>query len=168
MSLSKENKIDQVGALAIATRMQRLADAFRKDGEQIYRLFDIDFQPKWFPVIVSLKDGTPMTITALADEIGYAHPSTIALLKELEKNKIIVSKKDKTDERKRLISLSKYGLALVGKMQPIWTLMTEATEAIIDTENNLLKAIEEVELKLQRQSFFQKALQLKSATENQS
>lgn len=159
--MSKENKINQVGALAISTRMQRLADALRKDGEQIYKLFDIDFHPKWFPVILTLKDGNALTITELADEIGYAHPSTISLLRELEKKKLVVSKKDKTDERKRLIALSKTGLELSNKMQPIWKIMQQSIEEIIDTENNLLKAIEEVEARLLQQSFFQKVLSIK-------
>lgn len=160
--MNKENKINLVGALAMSTRMQRLADALRKDGEQIYKLFDIEFQPKWFPVIITLKDGDTMTITELADEIGYAHPSTISLLRELEKHKLIASKKDKSDERKRLISLSKQGKELVQKMEPVWEIMKAGLESIIDTRNNLLKAIEEVEEKLQQQSYFQKALELKS------
>ncbi len=164
--MGNDNKINQVGALAISTRMQRLADAFRKDGEQIYKLFNIDFQPKWFPVIITLKNGESLTITELADEIGYAHPSTISLLKELEKNKLIVSKKDKMDERKRLISLSKTGTELVKKMDPIWDFMKEGIDSIINTQNNLLKAIEEVENKLQQQSYFQKVLALKIAKEN--
>ncbi|WP_447642084.1 MULTISPECIES: MarR family winged helix-turn-helix transcriptional regulator [Chitinophagaceae] len=164
--MPKENVINQVGALAISTRMQRLADALRKDGEQIYKLFDIDFYPKWFPVILTLKDGNALTITELADEIGYAHPSTIGLLRELEKKKLVVSKKDRSDERKRLIALSKTGLELANKMQPVWTIMKKGMEEIIDTQNNLLNAIEEVEARLQQQSYFQKVLTLKLEKEN--
>ncbi|PZP43584.1 MAG: MarR family transcriptional regulator, partial [Pseudopedobacter saltans] len=133
-----------------------------KDGEKIYELFDIRFQPKWFPVIITLKDGNTMTITELADEIGYAHPSTISLLRELEKNKLISSKKDKTDERKRLICLSKQGLELIEKMKPVWEIMKIGMEDILNTQNNLLKAIEEVESKLQQQTYFQKVLSLKT------
>lgn len=159
--MSDSNKINAVGTLALSTRLQRLADSFRKDGEQIYKLFDIDFQPKWFPVFLTLKNGESMTITALAEEIGYAHPSTISLLRELEKNEMILSKKDKIDERKRLVALSKNGLELLKKIEPIWGIMQQAMDAIIDTQNNLFKAIEEVEMQLQQQSYLQKALFIK-------
>ena len=43
------NVIDQSGILAIATRLQRLTDQLRKDGQLIYKAHGIDFEPKWFP-----------------------------------------------------------------------------------------------------------------------
>ena len=39
------NVIDKAGLLAIATRLQRLADQFRKDGVLIYETQGIDFHP---------------------------------------------------------------------------------------------------------------------------
>mgnify|MGYP006879931910 CR=1 FL=1 len=49
------NIFNEVGALAIATRLQRLSDQFRRDGELIYQHNGIAFQPKWFPVIYALR-----------------------------------------------------------------------------------------------------------------
>jgi DNA-binding MarR family transcriptional regulator len=94
----------------------------------------------------------------LAAEIGYAHPSTIILLKELEKEKLIQSKKDRRDERKRLLLLTEKGQQLIGRMQPVWEAMTAATAELTDTQNNLLKAIGEVEAKFREVSFLQRAL----------
>ena len=42
------NIIDEIGILAISTRLQRLSEQLRKDGAQIYTYFNIDFEPKWF------------------------------------------------------------------------------------------------------------------------
>lgn len=39
----------------------------------------------------------------IANEIGYTHPSTINLLKELENKELIQWEKDKQDERKKII-----------------------------------------------------------------
>lgn len=164
--LFQDNIINQVGALAISTRMQRLADTIRKDGELIYKLYGAEFQPKWFPVFITLKDAKSLTVTELADQIGYAHPSTISLLKELEKNKLILSKKDKTDERKRVICLSKAGLELLSKIEPVWDTMQKSIEDLINNQNNLLTAIEEMEERLLQQSFFQKAMELKNQQSN--
>lgn len=110
------NTIDASGILAISTRLQRLSEQLRKDGLQIYKLYDIDFEPKWFPVVYALYHKKQLGIVELAAEIGYSHPSTISLLKELEKQKLIRSKKDKNDERKRLVALTANGEALVGQM----------------------------------------------------
>lgn len=150
--------IDESGILAISTRLLRLSDQFRKDGALIYKSYDIDFEPKWFAIIYTLHHKGILGVVDLASEIGYTHPSTISLLKELEKQKLIRSKKDKNDERKRLIQLSTKGEELIVRMQPVWQLMVSVFEEITDTENNLLKAITEVEEKLKQQSFLQRAL----------
>ena len=157
------NVIDEIGVLAVSTRMQRLADQIRKDGLLIYKASNIDFEPKWFPDIYSLYRKSVMSVVELAAEIGYSHPSTISLLKELEKKKLIRSKKDKADERKRLLLLTEKGEELISQMQPVWKVMTEALAALTNTQNNIMKAIEEVEQKMAEQSFFQRAQSIKKA-----
>lgn len=153
------NVIDELGILALSTRLQRLSEQLRKDGALLYKTYEIDFEPKWFPVIYTLQHKQPLGVVELATEIGYTHPSTISLLKELEKQKLIRSKKDKKDERKRLVQLTVKGEELITKMQPVWQLMTRILSEVTDTEHNLLKAITEAEEKLKQQSFIQRALQ---------
>lgn len=156
------NVINESGILAISTRLQRLSEQLRKDGALIYKAFDIDFEPKWFPVIFTLHHKKVLSVVEIANEIGYTHPSTISLLKELEKQKMIISKKDKQDERKRLIELAPKGLELIEKMKPVWKLISIVLGEIADNENHLLKAIDEAEEKIANQSFLQRALQLKN------
>lgn len=156
------NVINESGILALSTRLQRLSEQLRKDGALLYREFGIDFEPKWFPVIFTLHHKKILSVVEIANEIGYSHPSTISLLKELEKQKMIISKKDKSDERKRLIELSPKGLDLIEKMQPVWELVSTILGEIADNNNHLLRAIEEAEEKLAAQSFLQRAIQTKN------
>lgn len=151
------NVIDASGLLAIATRLQRLSERLRKDGALIYKAYGIDFEPKWFPVIYTLHCKPLLSVVEIASEIGYTHPSTISLLKELEKQRLIRSRRDKVDERKRLLQLTEKGKALVEQVQPVWKVMTAAIAGFTDTRNNLMKAIIEVEDQLDRQSFLQRA-----------
>jgi DNA-binding MarR family transcriptional regulator len=157
------NVINESGVLALSTRLQRLSDQLRKDGALVYKEFGIDFEPKWFPVIFTLHHKKTLSVVEIANEIGYTHPSIISLLKELEKQQMIKSKKDKSDERKRLIELAPKGIELVEKMKPVWELISTILGEISDNENHLLKAINEAEEKLAGQSFLQRALQLKNA-----
>jgi len=151
------NVIDESGLLAISTRLQRLSEQLRKDGALIYKANGISFEPKWFPVIYTLHHKPVLSVVELAAEIGYTHPSTISLLKELEKEKLIKSLKDKQDERKRLLKLSDKGKTLVEQMQPVWQIMVAAIAEITDTRNNLMKAITEVEFRLKEKSFLERA-----------
>jgi len=153
--------INSSGALALSTRLQRLAEQLRKDGAVFYKSYGINFEPKWFPVILTLSHRPLISVIELAVEIGYTHPSTISLLKELEKEKLICSKKDKNDERKRLLELTQKGKQLVDTMQPIWQLMQHALNEIASNHDNLLKAISQAEEALEKQSFLQRTMALK-------
>lgn len=158
------NVINESGILAIATRLQRLSEQLRKDGFQIYKANNIDFEPKWFPVIYTLHFRSSLSVVELAAEIGYSHPATISLLKELEKEKIIRSKKDKQDERKRLVSLTEKGKKLLEQMQPVWGVMIAALEDLTAGPGNIMNAIAEIEDKLEELSFFERAKSIKKAS----
>lgn len=155
------NVIDQSGLLAISTRLQRLSDQLRKDGQKIYELYGVTFEPKWFPVIYTLHQKPVLSVVEIANEIGYTHPSTISLLKELEKEKLIRSKRDKTDERKRLLTLTEKGKTLIEQMKPVWDTMIKSLVTLTNTSNNIMKAIEEVEAEMEKQSFYQRAQMIK-------
>jgi DNA-binding MarR family transcriptional regulator len=162
------NIINDLGILAIAARLQRLAEQIRKDGVLIYKAHGIDFEPKWFPVIYTLHVKPVLSVVELAAEIGYSHPSTISLLKELEKQKLIKSGKDKADERKRLIQLTEKGQLLIDRMKPVWEVMIAAAGQLTETENNLMKAMEEVEQQMDLQGFYQRAKVIMAANELKS
>ena len=151
--------IDDSGVLAIATRLMRLSEQLRKDGAQVYKEYGIEFEPKWFPVIYVLYHKPLLSVVELAAEIGYTHPSTISLLKELEKQKLVRGQKDKSDQRKRLIRLTEQGRALVARMEPVWQVFREAFAGLLDTPHNLMQAIVEVENNFREQSLLQRALQ---------
>ncbi|GEN66030.1 MULTISPECIES: MarR family winged helix-turn-helix transcriptional regulator [Chryseobacterium] len=157
------NVINEAGILAISTRLHRLSEQLRKDGAMIYKAFGIDFELKWFPVIFTIYKKETASVVEIANEIGYTHPSTITLLKELEKLKILEWKKDISDERKRLFLLTAKGIELVEKMKPVWELVAIVLSEIADNENNLLKAIDEAEEKIANQSFYQRAMQIKNS-----
>ncbi|HCM35913.1 MarR family transcriptional regulator [Chryseobacterium sp.] len=159
------NVINEAGILAISTRLHRFSEQLRKEGAMIYKAFGIDFELKWFPVIYTIYQKELASVVEIANEIGYTHPSTITLLKELENQELIEWKKDKQDERKRLFLLTHKGKELIEKMKPVWELMSQILGDIADNQNNLLKAIDEAEEKIANQSFYQRALQLKNSNQ---
>jgi DNA-binding MarR family transcriptional regulator len=153
----RPSSIEEAGILAIATRLQRLSEIIRKDGLQIYKDHGIDFEPKWFPVVYTLSKYPLLSVVELASEIGYTHPSTISLLKEMEKEKLIRSKKDKIDERKRLIQLTEKGEVLLSQITPVWNVIIQAVTELTNTPNNLMSAIEEVEARFKEKGLAERA-----------
>jgi DNA-binding MarR family transcriptional regulator len=154
--------IDNLGPLAVAARLQRLADTIRRDGVVVYKDHGIDFEPKWFPVVYVLYEKGPTSVVDLAAEVGIAHPSVIQLVKELETKKLVRSTADKKDGRKRLLSLTPAAVKLVKKMEPVWKKIRKAVEEMTATENNLMKAMMETEERLKQENFHSRVMRQKT------
>src|SRR5437016_3134173 len=100
---------NHAGKMALGSRLRRLSEQLTDDAAQVYKLYNVPLQPKWFPVFYVLSQGVDKTITAIAEEIGHSHPSVSNIIREMVKEGIAVEKKDKKDGRKNMVALSKKG-----------------------------------------------------------
>ncbi len=156
----------QTGKMAIGSRLRLLTDKITTDATAIYQLYNIDLQPKWFPVFHTLAMGS-FTITELAQQIGHSHPSVSKIVREMAKSGLILEKKDKRDGRKNVISLSKKGKELSEKIKDQYADVTAAVEEISkDAKNDLWKAIEEWEFLLNRKSLLKYVQEQKKQRES--
>src|SRR5688500_2988995 len=145
----------RTGKMAIGSRLRLLTDKITADAADIYKLYGIDLQPKWFPVFHVLSQGNA-SITEIAQQIGHSHPSVSKIVTEMAKEGLLTEKKDKQDGRKNVVGLSKKGKELTEKIQEQYTDVSNAVEAISsNTQHDLWKAIEEWEFLLSRKSLLQ-------------
>jgi len=148
--------INELGPMGIASRLQRMSDSLRKDTAAIYKKYDSNFTMKWYPVIIVLSRKPSVSLAELATELLYAHPSVIQLINEMEKEKLVRSASHKKDARKRMVSLTQKGAMIMEEIAPFVSATEQAIIKLIKTENNLLKALEEVEVQLNKESFFKR------------
>jgi len=146
--------IDELGELALSTRLMRLSEWTRRDVTKIYAEYGLDFESKWFPVLYILGKKAPLSVMELTEELGYAHPSVIALVKEMEKQKLVRSVPSKTDGRKRMLELTPKAIEWQKKMQPLWDKMRLVAAQIYNNGSSILKAIIDVEAALGECSFY--------------
>src|ERR1700743_2291820 len=106
------NFYDKTGKMALGSRLRRLSETITEQAGQVYAMYDIDMQPKWFPVFYALSDGEPKSITQIAQEIGHSHPSVSTIVKEMVKKDFVVETPGKADGRKNFIALSEKGLKI--------------------------------------------------------
>jgi DNA-binding MarR family transcriptional regulator/N-acetylglutamate synthase-like GNAT family acetyltransferase len=138
--------IKQLGLLALASRLKRLSDRLMKDGSRIYREQRLNFEPRWFTVFYLLSRKSPMAVTEIAHELRLTHPAINQVASAMEKAGLLVSEKDKLDERKRLLSLSPSGKALVSKLKPIWNDFKLSTgELLAESGGDLLEVLDRIE-----------------------
>lgn len=144
--LHKMDLISELGPLAFGSRLKRLSETIMRGGEDVYRFYGVDFQPKWFPIFYFLSQKNEAGIMEIAEGLNVTHPAIIQMAKELEKKGLIISKKSDEDARKRNLKLSKKGKTLLPTLQKIWEEIKLMNAEIIENqEHNLLIAVKEIE-----------------------
>jgi GNAT superfamily N-acetyltransferase/predicted transcriptional regulator len=161
------NIYDKTGKMALGSRLRRLGELFAEQSAQVYRVYGIEMQPKWFPVYYALSDGDEKSITQIAIEIGHSHPSVSTIVKEMMKKDIVMASSAKGDGRKNYIKLSLKGLSINEPIQAQFTDVNDAIEnAFAETQYNIWKAIEEWEFLLEQKSLLKRVEAVKKVRES--
>lgn len=163
MSQNNDWLIEELGDLAMATRLMRLSEWTRKDVTRIYKEHKLDFESKWFPVLYVLSKKNELGIVELANAIGYTHQSVAVLVKEMQAKKIVKSREDKIDGRKRIISLTQKALELITEFKCLWDDFRVINQAIYNNGSSLLKAVEDCEAALADESFYERYKKLEAS-----
>ena len=151
--------LSELGELALASRLRRLTDRMHREGEKVYKAFEVPFTPRWFPVIARLEAAgkNPVMITEMAADLGITHPAVIKIVRELERRGLAVSTQDIEDARKRRIALTPEGERLVAEIRPLWEAFSHAARELFEeVDCDLIKVIERVESALDKRDISQR------------
>lgn len=158
---------DQVGKLALGTRVRFLGEKIAEDAAEIYRLYGNDMHPKWFPVFYVLSINNEDTVTSIAEQIGHSHASVSKIITEMSKAGLVTEKADSSDRRRKKVALSKKGRAITQKIENQYKDVTAAIEEIsAQATHNLWAAIEEWEYLLSQKSLRDRVLEKKKQRES--
>lgn len=162
------NFFDKTGKMAIGSRLRMLTDKITEDASQLYKLYGVDLQPKWFPVFYALSE-SENTITGIATEIGHSHPSVSKIVSEMSKNGIITEKADKQDGRRNKVALSAKGKKIAEKITVQYEDVGNAIEELSgETRHDLWQSIEEWEYLLDQRSLLHRVQQQKKQRESKN
>jgi DNA-binding MarR family transcriptional regulator/N-acetylglutamate synthase-like GNAT family acetyltransferase len=155
------------GKMALGSRLRRLSEQMTEQAAGIYDLYQVDLQPKWFPVFYSLSSTQEKSITDIAREIGHTHPSVSQIVREMAAKGYVIEKKGELDGRKNFVVLSPAGEKVREKMRPQLDDVTSAIEKTMkETHHDLWKAIAEWELLLEQKSLLRRVHEEKKARES--
>lgn len=159
---------EKAGKMAIGSRLRMLTERITTDASEIYKLFDVDLQPKWFPVFYVLMESEGKTITSIAKEIGHSHASVSKIISEMLRKQIVVEVKNAEDKRQTVMMLSEKGKTMKEKFQYQVKDVYAAVEDILSqTRYDLWKAIGEWEFMLEQKSLYRRVLEQKKMRESQ-
>ncbi|SFC78693.1 MarR family winged helix-turn-helix transcriptional regulator [Spirosoma endophyticum] len=141
--------------LALASRLRRLSDTYWQGVTAIYRQSGLDFDVRWATIFVLIARQGPVAVMEIAERLGITHPAVIQVINELEKRGLIVSAKSEQDGRKRLLTLSETGQAMLPQLQPLWDAFIAVNQDMIARQqHNLLISLQEMEAQLAEKTFF--------------
>ena len=156
----------RVGKVAIGSRLRRLSESLTDDAAQIYKLYGVAADPRWFPVLYVLSTQEHATITEIAHCIGHSHPSVSQIVKKMVRQGIAIIEKDNRDARISIVKLSSDGKKLIPRLEEQCTDVTQAVESLLsEAQHDLWKAIEETEFLLSTRSFLTRVREVRKTRE---
>src|SRR5688500_5460102 len=100
---------NRAGKMALGSRLRRLSEMMTDHATEVYGLYDVALQPKWFAVFYTLSNNEPMSITAIANYIGHSHPSVSTIVKEMIKKGLVAEVTNEADGRRNVVTLTEAG-----------------------------------------------------------
>lgn len=150
------NIINELGPLAIGARMRRLYDQLSRDGARIYEDHALQFDIQYFTLFYLISRRKQISITEIAEELSLTHPAIIHLAKGLEKKGYISSVKSASDNRKRMLQLSRKGQQYLPTFEKVWQKISRLNQQLFTEQYALLQQLEAVERALEVQSYYQR------------
>ena len=149
----KRDFIKELGYRALDNRLKRVSDQMSHETRKFFKSIDLDVEPSWHLVFKLLKEKEILTMVDIAEELGYTHPSTVAMLKKMKSKGYITSEQDQNDKRKYNISLTQKSFDLLPELEIIWESCERAIYEMLKKDLSILKHLDEIESALMDTSF---------------
>lgn len=151
------NFVQELGIKAFGSRLKNLTDLLVRDVTQVYHEQHIQFEPRWYTMILLLDKEGELPVTKIAQRLNQTHPAVIQVAAVLEKNELIISTTKEQDARKRHLKLSLQGKKLIKEIEPLWKNIETATQKLLDeTEPGFLNVLFQLEMNLQKKSMYER------------
>jgi len=145
------------GGAALGARLRRLSERIDREATQVYAERGVVFEQRWMGALNLLNRHGPLSVNELATALGISHPSVSQTRSSLRAARLVVERADPDDGRRRTLHLTPKGKAQIETLQPIWSALAHAAEALNTEAGNVVVALTRLEKALDRQSLFDRA-----------
>ncbi|TRY33182.1 bifunctional helix-turn-helix transcriptional regulator/GNAT family N-acetyltransferase [Aliiglaciecola sp. M165] len=131
-----EDFLDELGELALGSRLKRVSEKMLADAAKVYEHFGMAIQPKWFTLLALLDKKHTVSVVEASEYLGLSQPALSQFCRQLSAKELINVAADKSDSRKKVIQLSAKGRVQVQVMKPIWSAVNLAAIELSEQSNN--------------------------------
>ncbi len=137
---------------AIGARLRRLSERIDREAEQIYASLGVRFEQRWYGVLARLAAEGPLSVGELASRLGVSHPAISQTRAALTAAGIVTTRPHEADGRRKVLSLTGEGEALVRRLEPVWSALNAASSALDVEADGVAAALTRLEAALDRSS----------------
>ena len=112
--------VKELDYLGFTMRLKRISDALIHGGRKLYNTLDVDIEPNWYVIFKLLSSRGGMSVGEIAEAIWLAHPSVITITNKMMDKGYLISEKDPSDSRKRVLDLSERSVKMLPEFEKIW------------------------------------------------
>jgi DNA-binding MarR family transcriptional regulator/N-acetylglutamate synthase-like GNAT family acetyltransferase len=150
--------IEDLGPIALGSRLKRLADRFLADAALILECAGLPIQPNHVGLLAALERDGALTVGEAVDRLGLSQPAVTRIVATLLELGLVRSEPDRLDGRIRRIDLSLTGRDVIARTRTeIWPRLVPAVSALCGgRERDLLEMIAIVEANMAERSMLER------------
>ena len=146
--------IKELGYKALDSRFKRISEKMAYSVKKLYKDLDYDIEPNWYLIFMILRDKGELSLIDIAESLGYSHPSVVVTVKKMATKDYLDVKKDDSDKRKQIVSLSPKALRLMPEFEMLWNSCEAAILKVLQEDLTILKYLDTIEASLEETSFY--------------
>lgn len=128
--------LEELGALALGSRLKRLAERMQAEAAQVHDAYGDGCQPAQFPLLAALDRYGPLKVGEAAERLGVSQPSVTRTANTMIEDGMIDTEVDPEDRRQKRLSLSETGKARVLRQKiAVWPGVTQAARSLLGDED---------------------------------
>jgi len=124
--------LDELGELALGSRLKRLSDRLMADAGQVYKNCGHDIQPKWFALLALLDRRKEVSIVEASELLGVTQPAISQFVKELIREGFVTATPSLKDSRRKFIKLTEQGEMTIANMKRMWKAVDLAAKQLCE------------------------------------
>lgn len=149
--------LSSLGALALAARLKRLSERMGAEARVLYAELGLDVEPRWYLVFLLLEQRGRLGIMEIAAALGWAHPSVVTVVRQMEARGFLTSTANPDDGRSTRVGLSPRGRAQLARARPVWDAARVAIEELLgEAGQDALSVVTALEAAHARRGFRQR------------
>lgn len=146
--------------LGITARIKRLNDALTYSIKDLYRLQNMDIEPSWHLIFLLLKKDKQLSLSELSNQLQISQPAITKVIKKMIAKGYIKQTTSLTDNRVKIIELTKKSHLAFPKWEKVWNAGQKAIVEMLEDNDFFFNTLAAFENQQSRLSFKERAQKL--------